>query len=99
MLAISVVDAFTSIICGSTVFSVMGYIAKTQSKSVENVVEQGPGLIFMVLPEALRNMSLSPLWSILFFLMIFMLGIDSQVKQNSITYIVTLILNHNQNCF
>ena len=57
----------------------MGYIAKSQSKSIDNVVEQGPGLIFMVLPEALRNMSLSPLWSILFFLMIFMLGIDSQV--------------------
>ncbi len=32
----------------------------------------------MVLPEALRNMSLSPLWSVLFFLMIFLLGIDSQ---------------------
>ena len=31
-----------------------------------------------VLPEALRNMSWGPFWSILFFLMIFMLGIDSQ---------------------
>jgi SNF family Na+-dependent transporter len=78
VIAISIIDAFTSIICGSTVFSVLGYIAKMQGKDVDNVVEQGPGLIFMVMPEALRNMSLSPLWSILFFLMIFMLGIDSQ---------------------
>lgn len=47
VLAISAIDAFTSIVCGSTVFSVLGYIAKTQSKAVEDVVESGPGLIFM----------------------------------------------------
>ncbi|CAF0789248.1 unnamed protein product [Brachionus calyciflorus] len=78
VLAISVIDAFTSIICGSTVFSVLGYIAKTQSKTVDDVIESGPGLIFMVLPEAIRNMTFSPLWGILFFTMIFLLGIDSQ---------------------
>ncbi|RNA10549.1 sodium- and chloride-dependent GABA transporter ine-like [Brachionus plicatilis] len=78
VIAISIVDAFTSLVCGSTVFSVLGYIAKTQSKTVDDVIESGPGLIFMVLPEAIRNMSLSPIWGILFFTMIFMLGIDSQ---------------------
>ena len=65
--------------CGCTVFSVLGYIAKIQGQDIENVVRAGPGLVFMVLPEAIRNMVVSPLWSILFFIMIFMLGIDSQV--------------------
>jgi len=78
VIALSIVDCFTSIACGCTVFSVLGYIAKIQGKDIANVVEQGPGLVFMVLPEALRNMVISPFWSVLFFLMIFMLGIDSQ---------------------
>lgn len=79
VLAIGCIDAFTSLVCGSTVFSVLGYMAKSQSKTIENVIQQGPGLVFMVLPEAIRNMNLSPLWAILFFSMIFLLGIDSQV--------------------
>lgn len=78
VLAIASVDAVTSLICGTTVFSVLGYIAKTQSKEIDDIIEQGPGLVFMVLPEAIRNMSFSPVWAFLFFLMIFMLGIDSQ---------------------
>lgn len=82
VLFIACTDAFTSIVCGTTVFSVLGYIAKSQSKEIEDILEQGPGLVFMVLPEAIRNMDISPLWSILFFLMIFMLGIDSQVNKN-----------------
>ena len=81
-MSISIIDAFTSIVCGCTVFSVLGYIAQTQSRNVEDIVKQGPGLIFMVLPEAIKTMKVSPLWSILFFSMIFMLGIDSQFTIN-----------------
>lgn len=80
VLTIACIDALTSIICGTTVFSVLGYIAKTQSKEINDIIEQGPGLVFMVLPEAIRNMNYAPVWAILFFLMIFMLGIDSQVN-------------------
>jgi SNF family Na+-dependent transporter len=48
VLMIACADALTSIICGTTVFSVLGYIAKTQSKQIEDILEQGPGLVFMV---------------------------------------------------
>ena len=48
-LAIACTDAFTSIVCGTTVFSVLGYIAKSQSKEIDDILEQGPGLVFMVL--------------------------------------------------
>jgi len=68
------------VICGATVFSILGYIAKSQSKEIDDILQQGPGLVFMVIPEAIRNMAISPLWSLLFFCMIFMLGIDSQVN-------------------
>lgn len=49
VLAIACVDAFTSIICGATVFSILGYIAKSQGKYIEDILEQGPGLVFMVI--------------------------------------------------
>lgn len=78
VLSIACLDAFTSVFCGATVFSILGYIAKSQSKDIDEILEQGPGLVFMVIPEAIRNMPAAPAWAVLFFCMVFFLGIDSQ---------------------
>lgn len=46
--------------------------------SLSDVAEEGAGLIFVGYPEAILQMPVSVLWSILFFFMLFILGLGSQ---------------------
>jgi neurotransmitter:Na+ symporter, NSS family len=75
---IALSNSFTSIIAGFTVFSVLGHMAHvTPGKTVEDVVQAGPGLAFVAFPAALELMPASSFFSVLFFLMLLTLGIDS----------------------
>lgn len=41
----------------------------------------GPGLAFIAYPQAVAMMPLPQVWSICFFIMIIVLGLDTQVRQ------------------
>ncbi|XP_065582143.1 sodium- and chloride-dependent GABA transporter ine-like [Artemia franciscana] len=75
---ISLVDAVTCILAGMCVFATLGNLAYEQGTTVEEVVSNGPGLVFVAYPQALAKMPGSTVWAIIFFGMLLCLGIDSQ---------------------
>ncbi|XP_064615116.1 sodium- and chloride-dependent GABA transporter 2-like [Liolophura sinensis] len=72
------VNTFTSFLSGFVIFSVLGFMATQQSLSISEVAGSGPGLAFVAYPEAMSQMPVAPLWSVLFFLTLIFVGIDSQ---------------------
>ena len=75
---IPILDGATSLFAGFGVFTVLGFMAHQRGVSVENVVESGPGLIFVTYPEAISQMPGAQAWAFMFFFMVVILGLSSQ---------------------
>ncbi|KAM3857164.1 sodium- and chloride-dependent GABA transporter 2-like [Diretmus argenteus] len=68
----------TSFLAGFAIFSVLGFMAQEQGVDIAEVAQSGPGLAFIAYPRAVAMMPLPQLWAVCFFLMIIMLGLDTQ---------------------
>uniref|UniRef100_A0A8C6PQC5 Transporter n=1 Tax=Nothobranchius furzeri TaxID=105023 RepID=A0A8C6PQC5_NOTFU len=68
----------TSFVAGFAIFSVLGFMAYEQNTDISKVAESGPGLAFIAYPRAVSMMPFPQVWAIFFFIMIILLGIDSE---------------------
>uniref|UniRef100_A0A914H1C4 Transporter n=1 Tax=Globodera rostochiensis TaxID=31243 RepID=A0A914H1C4_GLORO len=73
----STINCGTSFLAGFVIFSVLGYMSCKSGKAIHDVAQEGPGLVFVVYPEALATMPGATVWSLVFFLMLLTLGLDS----------------------
>ncbi|XP_055338461.1 sodium- and chloride-dependent glycine transporter 2-like [Paramacrobiotus metropolitanus] len=76
---VSIADTLTSVTAGLSLFAILGYLAGATDSPIESVAVSGPGLAFVTFPEAASLMWGSHFWAILFFVMLFTLGLGSQI--------------------
>ena len=75
---ISSLDFITSIIAGVLVFSILGHQSAVSGIEIDKLVDGGQGLAFIAYPDALTQLPVPQLWTVMFFFMLFLLGIDSE---------------------
>ncbi|XP_005188545.1 sodium-dependent nutrient amino acid transporter 1 [Musca domestica] len=88
---ITTLDTFTSMLSGIIIFGILGNLAhESGTTDIKSVVQGGPGLAFISYPDAIAKFKVVPqIFSVLFFLMLFVLGIGSNVGMASC--VVTVI--------
>ena len=81
-IAVPLCNALTSLLAGVTVFAMLGVLAHEEDVPIEDVITSNPvSLAFVVYPAGLATLptGLAQVASILFFITLFLLGIDSEL--------------------
>ncbi|XP_073811812.1 uncharacterized protein [Musca autumnalis] len=88
---VTTLDTFTSLLSGIVIFGILGNLAhESNNPDIKSVVKSGPGLAFISYPDAIAKFEVVPqIFSALFFLMMFILGVGSNV--GVISSVVTVI--------
>lgn len=81
MIIVTTLDTFTSLMAGCTIFGILGNLAHEMGTTdISTVVRGGTGLAFISYPDALSRFTVVPqLFAVLFFVMMFVLGVGSAV--------------------
>ena len=64
------VNTGTCLFAGCVTFSILGHMAHNQGVKIEDVVNSGPGLVFITYPEVVLKLPGGPIWAVTFFVML-----------------------------
>ncbi|CRK94128.1 CLUMA_CG007649, isoform B [Clunio marinus] len=90
--SVSAINFATAIYNGVVVFAILGFLSKSMNVPLTSVTASGPGLTFITYPEAVLLMPLPQLWAFLFFFMMIILGLGSQL--GFVQTITSSIIDH-----
>lgn len=88
-LQVSILDSLVAVLAGVVIFPAAFALTANPDTIVSNLVEGGPGLLFITLPQLFNEMPLSMLWSAMFF---FLLAIAALTSTISLTEVVTIYM-------
>uniref|UniRef100_A0A1I8PI57 Transporter n=1 Tax=Stomoxys calcitrans TaxID=35570 RepID=A0A1I8PI57_STOCA len=76
---VATLDTLTSLLSGIIIFGILGNLAyESNTNDIQSVVKEGPGLAFISYPDAIAKFNAVPqVFSVLFFLMLFILGVGT----------------------
>ncbi|XP_015175936.1 PREDICTED: sodium-dependent nutrient amino acid transporter 1-like isoform X1 [Polistes dominula] len=82
---VTTLDTLTSFLAGCTIFGILGNLSyELGAKDISSVVRGGTGLAFISYPETIVKFDFLPqFFAVVFFIMIFVLGIGSEVGLTS----------------
>jgi solute carrier family 6 (neurotransmitter transporter, glycine) member 5/9 len=81
---ITILDTFTSLLAGIIIFGILGHLAWILKVPVEKVTESSVALAFMSYPELISKIDFIPnFFAMVFFIMLFVLGIGSNIGMAS----------------
>jgi solute carrier family 6 amino acid transporter-like protein 5/7/9/14 len=91
-MVVTTLDTMTSFLSGLIIFGILGNLAYKMDVEVSEVVKSGgTGLAFISYPEAIARFEMVPwLFAILFFVMLFVLGVGSLIALKGCAFTVIL---------
>jgi len=69
-----------SLLAGVLIFGILGHMAAERGVLVQDVVEGGPGLVFVTIPAALEFMPAPAIFGVVFFLSLAIAGLSSSIS-------------------
>ncbi|KFD55633.1 hypothetical protein M514_03381 [Trichuris suis] len=73
---------FSLFVCLVT-YSVCGFLASETSVAMKDLLVKGPRLVFVIFAEAIARFPIAPVWAVMYFIMVIMVGVSTQAMTHS----------------